>query len=78
MTSPAIQLAIECGLVPDNDHPAPDTKHMKEKRTRLERFYARAKAQALRDAAEISDQQDRVGATGDYLRRMAGDLEAGK
>ena len=41
----------------------------------LERFYALAQAQALQNAAEISDQQDRVGATGDCLRRLAKELK---
>ena len=55
MTSPAIKLAKECGLVPDNTHPAPDTRHMKDKRTRLERFYNLAQAQALHQWAKEAE-----------------------
>ena len=72
MTSPAIKLAKECGL------PAADIESLQEHQPEfLASFYTKAQAQALRDAAEISDQQDRVGATGDYLRRMADELERG-
>lgn len=59
MTSPAIRLARECELLYERD------------REPLETFYAKAQAQALRDAALGCD----YGRDADYLRRMADELE---
>ena len=76
MTSPAIQLARGCGALVGVKHATDcDGEMIIFAPEELTRFYALAQAQALRDAAEISDQQDRVGATGDCLRRMAEELE---
>lgn len=64
MTSPAIQLAIECGILFISE---PDG---------IERFYARAQAQALLDAADLIHDDygmDRDSAA--TLRRMAEELE---
>lgn len=67
MTSPAIALAKECGF----DPLGPQHEAM------VERFYARAQAQALRDAAELI--YDDYGCDVDSaakLRRRAYELES--
>lgn len=35
-----IRMAREVGLLPDNSHPAPQTRHLVEKQQRIERFAA--------------------------------------
>lgn len=71
MTSPAIQLARECGY----DRNAPTTR-LAFQGFSIKDFYARAQAQALRDAAEKVDYG--YGMELDMsalLRRMADELE---
>lgn len=68
MTDKAMKLARECGI----EFASGDKRSLyyayKEE---IIDFYNLAQAAALREAAEISDQQDRVGMTGETLRRMA-------
>jgi len=70
MTSPAIKLARECDAKQEFDFVG-DAPLM----AFCETFYAKSQAQALRNAAD--DYHKDCDCT-DYLRRMAGDLEAGK
>lgn len=74
MTSPAIRLARECGwfkLVAE--FPAHTVNYVPVTDDQLERFYARAQAQALRGAADRFDAQQFM--YSDHLRRMAEELE---
>lgn len=74
MTSPAIRLAKECN-VKWHSHISTAVTVYEFYPNELETFYAKAQAQALRNAAD--DYHKDCDCT-DYLRRMAGDLEAGK
>jgi hypothetical protein len=65
--SKALDLAKECGIR-DNIHDDAAMDYINN--ARIETFYRRAKAQALRDAAE-----NFCGAIADQLRRMADELE---
>lgn len=76
MTSPAIRLARECGIYNPSGDPSKVFYGYAEE---LETFYAKAQAQALRDAAEFFaffDATKRGGIIAE-LRRMAEELERG-
>jgi hypothetical protein len=65
--SKALDLAKECGIR-DNIHDDAAMDYISN--ARIETFYRRAQAQALREAAE-----NFCGAIADQLRRMADELE---
>lgn len=67
MTSPAIQLARECGATGELVGEMPEWDFLE---VQLETFYAKAQAQALRDAAKDLD-----GLEADYLNALADELE---
>jgi hypothetical protein len=75
--TPALKLAKECGIR-DNIHDDAAMDYISN--TRLETFYRRAQAQALREAATwfapagLYD----AGRVKEHLRRMADELEAQK
>lgn len=72
MTSPAIQLARECGDV-ETDRRGRETYTFDNHG--IERLIARAQAQALRDAADKMEAMGYVDSVAE-LRRMAEELEA--
>lgn len=82
MTSPAVQLAMECGAVENPWAFSGEIFKCTLVSKQLERFYARAQAQALLDAAHWFDMH--WGTSNDWtahevdteLRRMAEELEA--
>lgn len=73
MTSPAIKLARECGI---RIHKHSDDECHMISTNLLTRFYTKAQAQALRDAAdEVHDDYGCDVDSAATLRRMADELE---
>ena len=55
MTPEIERLAREAGLLPDNSHPAPETRHMRNKRDAVQRFAALIAEECAKECDTLAD-----------------------
>lgn len=61
-----IRMAREVGLLPDNSHPAPQTRHMTEKQACIERFAALVAAAERESCAKVCEENATDLSEGDW------------
>lgn len=70
-----IAMAKEAGLLPDNSHPAPETRAMRQRANAVQRFAALAAAKEREACALVAEDEDHEVSVSGYYAQL-GDARA--